>query len=40
MGNLKDANFLMDEVNKEVESKQLDLGESDLIQFITYLLQT
>ncbi|KAJ0046025.1 hypothetical protein Pint_06115 [Pistacia integerrima] len=40
MGNLKDANYLMDEVKKEVESKQLDLGESDLIQFITYLLQT
>lgn len=40
MGNLRDANYLMDEIKKQVESKQLDFPQSDLIQFIIYLLQT
>ncbi|KAG6627665.1 protein GET4 [Carya illinoinensis] len=39
-GNLRDANYLMDEIKKEVASKQLDFPQSDLIQFIIYLLQT
>ncbi|KAJ4720853.1 Golgi to ER traffic protein 4-like [Melia azedarach] len=40
LGNLRDANYLMDEVKKQVESKQLDFCQSDLIQFVFYLLQT
>ena len=39
MGNLRDANYLMDEVKKQVESTELDLSKSDLMQFITYLLR-
>ncbi|XP_062160271.1 protein GET4 [Alnus glutinosa] len=39
-GNLRDANCLMDEIKKQVESKQLEFPQSDLIQFIIYLLQT
>ncbi|KAE8124776.1 hypothetical protein FH972_019630 [Carpinus fangiana] len=39
-GNLRDANCLMDEIKKQVESKQLEFPQSDLIQFIVYLLQT
>ncbi|KAF5469197.1 hypothetical protein F2P56_013288 [Juglans regia] len=39
-GNLRDANYLMDEIKKEVASKQLDFNQSDLIQFIIFLLQT
>ena len=38
MGNWRDANYLMDEVKKQVESTELDLSKSDLMQFITYLL--
>lgn len=40
MGNLKDANYVMDEVKKEVEPKQPDFRRSDLIQFVIFLLQT
>nr|POE58463.1 golgi to er traffic protein 4 like [Quercus suber] len=40
MGNLRDANYLMDETKKQLESNQLDFPQSDLIQFIIYLLQT
>uniref|UniRef100_A0A5B6Z0W7 Golgi to ER traffic protein 4 n=1 Tax=Davidia involucrata TaxID=16924 RepID=A0A5B6Z0W7_DAVIN len=40
VGNLRDANYLMDEVKKQAESKQLDFLQSDLTQFINYLLQT
>jgi len=40
MGNLRDANYLMDEIKKQLESNQLDFPQSDLIQFIIYLLQT
>ncbi|KAH0856516.1 hypothetical protein HID58_084777 [Brassica napus] len=36
MGNMKDANILMDEIKKQAET----LSESDLLQFITYLLET
>ncbi|KAL4341705.1 hypothetical protein GQ457_08G011130 [Hibiscus cannabinus] len=40
MGNLRDANYLMDELKRLVESRELELPESDLIQFITFLLLT
>ncbi|XP_010558797.1 PREDICTED: Golgi to ER traffic protein 4 homolog [Tarenaya hassleriana] len=40
LGNMQDANFIMDEINKQEESGQHHLQESDLIQFISYLLQT
>ncbi|CAN6568637.1 unnamed protein product [Malus baccata var. baccata] len=40
VGNLRDANILMDEIKKQVESKQLDFPESYLIEFINFLLQT
>ncbi|GMI84856.1 Guided Entry of Tail-anchored proteins 4 [Hibiscus trionum] len=40
MGNLRDANYLMDELKRLVESQELDFPESDLIQFITFLLLT
>lgn len=40
LGNLRDANVLMDEIKKQVESKKLEFPKSDLIQFINYLLQT
>lgn len=40
MGNLRDANYLMDEIKKQLESNQHDFPQSDLIQFIIYLLQT
>ena len=39
-GNLRDANYLMDEIKKQVESKKLDFPQSRLIQFVIYLLQT
>ncbi|KMZ73759.1 Golgi to ER traffic protein 4 [Zostera marina] len=39
-GNLRDANCLMDELKKQVESNQLDFPQSELIQFIVYLLLT
>ncbi|GAV91335.1 DUF410 domain-containing protein [Cephalotus follicularis] len=40
MGNLRDANHVMDEVKKQVKSKALDFMQSELIQYIIYLLQT
>lgn len=40
LGNLRDANYLMDEVKKQVESKKLEFPQSRLIQFVIYLLQT
>ncbi|XP_050208742.1 protein GET4 [Mercurialis annua] len=40
MGNLRDANCLMDEVKKQVESTNHELPKSDLIQLVTYLLPT
>ncbi|PON64341.1 Golgi to ER traffic protein [Trema orientale] len=39
-GNLRDANQLMDGIKSQVEEKQLELPQSDLIQFIIFLLQT
>ncbi|KAM7264467.1 hypothetical protein ACFE04_002150 [Oxalis oulophora] len=40
MGNLRDANCLMDEVKEHVECDELEFPESDLIEFICYLLPT
>lgn len=40
MGNMKDANFMMDEIKRQAETKNPELSESDLIQFISYLLET
>ncbi|CAN0825372.1 Protein GET4 [Linum grandiflorum] len=40
MGNMRDANFLLDEVKKQAEAKKLEFPQSDLIYFISYLLQT
>lgn len=39
-GNLRDANYLMDEVKNQVASKEVEFPESDLVQLINYLLQT
>ncbi|GAB2235462.1 hypothetical protein Drorol1_Dr00025887 [Drosera rotundifolia] len=39
-GNLRDANYIMDEIKKKMDSEELDFSESELIQFIVYLLQT
>ncbi|GAA0140073.1 hypothetical protein LIER_35183 [Lithospermum erythrorhizon] len=39
-GSLRDANGLMDEVKKEMNFKELRFPESELIQFVTYLLLT
>ncbi|XP_031129284.1 Golgi to ER traffic protein 4 homolog [Ipomoea triloba] len=40
LGNLRDANYLMDEIKKQVSSKELEFPESELMQFIGYLLLT
>ncbi|KAL6952048.1 hypothetical protein U1Q18_022041 [Sarracenia purpurea var. burkii] len=40
LGNLRDANYLMDELKKQVKGKELDFPNSDLIQLINYLLKT
>ncbi|CAN1257947.1 Protein GET4 [Linum perenne] len=40
MGNTRDANFLLGEVKEQAEAKKLEFPQSDLITFITYLLQT
>ncbi|WZZ44299.1 hypothetical protein YC2023_040558 [Brassica napus] len=40
MGNMKDANLIMDEIKKQAEAKHPELSESDLIQFTSYLLET
>ncbi|KMZ70054.1 Golgi to ER traffic protein 4 [Zostera marina] len=37
---LKNANYLMNELRKNLESKKLGFPQSELIQFIVYLLQT
>ncbi|ONK77113.1 uncharacterized protein A4U43_C02F3230 [Asparagus officinalis] len=39
-GNLRDANYIMDEIKKQLESKKLDLPHSNLTNFVEYLLQT
>ncbi|XP_073042978.1 LOW QUALITY PROTEIN: protein GET4-like [Primulina eburnea] len=38
--NLRDANFLMDDMKKQVQSREVDFPQSELMQFIIYLLQT
>ncbi|KDP46160.1 hypothetical protein JCGZ_06671 [Jatropha curcas] len=40
MGNLRDANFLMEEIKKQVEDTKIELPKSDLMRFINYLLPT
>ncbi|XP_068642533.1 protein GET4-like isoform X1 [Aristolochia californica] len=40
LGNMRDANFLLDEVRKQLKIKDLGFPRSDLIKFILYLLQT
>ena len=40
MGNMKDANLIMDEIKKQAEAKHPEFSESDLIQFTSYLLET
>ncbi|KAJ0979291.1 hypothetical protein J5N97_014765 [Dioscorea zingiberensis] len=40
MGNLHDANYIMDELRKQSRAKNLEFPISDLIQFIVYLLRT
>nr|XP_033508654.1 Golgi to ER traffic protein 4 homolog isoform X7 [Nicotiana tomentosiformis] len=40
LGNLRDANKLMDEVKMEVELKNLNFPSSELTQFVNYLLLT
>lgn len=40
MGNLGDANDIIDEVKEQMEAKNLEFPESDLIHFISFLLQT
>ncbi|OMO71608.1 hypothetical protein CCACVL1_18133 [Corchorus capsularis] len=40
MGNLRDANFLLDEIKRQVASQNVDFPQSHLIQFITFLLLT
>ncbi|KAF3433857.1 hypothetical protein FNV43_RR24960 [Rhamnella rubrinervis] len=40
LSNLRDANQLFDEIKKQVENQRRDFVESDLIQYITYLLET
>lgn len=40
LGNLRDANYVVDEVKKQLESKELELPESELMQFVSYLLLT
>ncbi|XP_022748492.1 Golgi to ER traffic protein 4 homolog isoform X2 [Durio zibethinus] len=40
MGNLRDANCLMDELKEQVASQELNFPQSDLIQFISCLLLT
>ncbi|KAJ4789345.1 Golgi to ER traffic protein 4 [Rhynchospora pubera] len=39
-GNLRDANILMDEIKHLLELDELDLPQSELMQFIEYLLLT
>lgn len=40
LGNLRDANHLMDELERQLRSKDLNFPQSELTQFINYLLQT
>lgn len=40
LSNLRDANQLIDEIKRQVDNQRHDFLESDLIQFIAYLLET
>ncbi|XP_024971521.1 Golgi to ER traffic protein 4 homolog [Cynara cardunculus var. scolymus] len=40
IGNLRDANNIMDEIKKLARAKELEFPESELMRFIDYLLQT
>ncbi|OIW06556.1 hypothetical protein TanjilG_03950 [Lupinus angustifolius] len=40
LGNLKDANILMGEIKKQAESTEVQFPQTDLMQFIIFLLQT
>ncbi|KAL6847980.1 hypothetical protein ACP4OV_022108 [Aristida adscensionis] len=39
-GNLRDANFLMDQLKEQLKAANLEFPKTDLIQFIKYLLPT
>ncbi|KAI9124630.1 hypothetical protein K1719_004552 [Acacia pycnantha] len=39
-GNLRDANILMEEIKNAVASKEIKFPQTDLMQFISFLLQT
>ncbi|KAK9756539.1 hypothetical protein RND81_01G104700 [Saponaria officinalis] len=39
LGNLRDANYIMDEVKKQTEAKELEFPKSELMDLIGYLLQ-
>ena len=40
LGNLKDANILVDEIKKQTQSTEIEFPKTDLMQFINFLLQT
>ncbi|KAG8372810.1 hypothetical protein BUALT_Bualt12G0105800 [Buddleja alternifolia] len=40
LGNLRDANVLMDEMKKQVQFREIDFPRSELMQLINYLLKT
>lgn len=40
LGNLKDANILVDEIKKQIESTEVEFPKTDLMQFLNFLLQT
>jgi len=40
LGNLKDANILVDEIKKQIQSTEVEFPKTNLMQFINFLLQT
>ncbi|KAL0424891.1 UNVERIFIED_CONTAM: Golgi to ER traffic protein 4 [Sesamum radiatum] len=40
LGNLRDANVLMDEMKKQVQVREVDFPRSELMQLVNYLLKT
>lgn len=40
LGNLRDANYIIDELKKQVNSNEIEFPDSELMQFISYLLLT
>ncbi|XP_047336714.1 protein GET4 [Impatiens glandulifera] len=40
LGNLRDANYVMDEIEKQVKDKEQDFNDSELLHFVKYLLLT